>query len=99
MVNCHQRLYADKRKKGICVTTGCYAAAEADRVRCSHHLAYYRGRDTINNPKSVARFRQQGLCVRCGNPKVEDCDEGYNTCINCRTHIGEGVRGYGIIDG
>ena len=74
---CHRRLYQDRRSWGKCGVCGKSLDDEKKAVcaKCSAAQAEYRqkNRERLRQKQRerVARYREQGLCVYCGNQIAE----------------------------
>lgn len=66
---------------GLCYD--CSEKALRGHTRCARHL-----KNNNHNTKALkAKWKEEGRCIRCGNPLDIDADRGCLKCINCREEI------------
>lgn len=71
------------RAQGLC--TDCHEPALWGRTKCARHLKGNRKAVQKYIPGYRKRLKDEGRCVQCSRLLVEGFDDGYKTCINCRT--------------
>ena len=96
-INAARRKYRVKHKElGLCTNDS--NPVYAGTVRCikclSKHYTDNKQYYEINKEKRLDYFSKQkqkrrsdGCCITCGKPKVEEIDDGYVQCFNCRHTI------------